>query len=103
MEEMIAAILVPLGLFGTIIAIVSMKHKQRIEELKVIRGQGAGGNVESEMRKLQEQIHDLRDTTTRYDMSFDAALQRLESRMGHLEAQQRESDSQVHLTQNQQG
>ena len=29
----------------------------------------------------------LRDTTTRYDMSFDTALQRLENRMAYLEQQ----------------
>ena len=38
--------------------------------------------IESVRRELTE----LRDTTTRYDMSFDTALQRLESRIGNLES-----------------
>src|SRR5437879_841150 len=85
-----AAILIVI--FGFVLAIVSMKHKHKIEEMRVLRGEGGGvqGDVSSELRKLQEQLHELRDTTTRYDMSFDAALQRLESRVGHMEAQQRE-------------
>ena len=39
----------------------------------------------NEIQALRQQMVELRDTTTKYDMSFDAALQRLESRMGHLE------------------
>ena len=48
---------------------------------------GAQGNsvVVEEMQKLKQQVAELRDTTTRYDISFDAALQRIESRVGHLE------------------
>jgi hypothetical protein len=91
-------ILIPLAFFGFIYAVMKMKHQARIAELQAIRGQGAGTEVASEIRKLQEQIHELRDTTTRYDMSFDAALQRLESRVSHLETQQRQSSSQVNLS-----
>ena len=87
MEE---AILIPIAFFVFIYALVRMKHHQRLEEMKVLRGQGVGSDAVNEIRQLQQQIHELRDTTTRYDMSFDAALQRLESRVGHLEAQQRE-------------
>ena len=87
---MAESILIPIAFFAFIYGIVRMKHQQRLEEMKVLRGQGAGNDAVNEIRLLQQQIHELRDTTTRYDMSFDAALQRLESRVGHLEAQQRE-------------
>jgi hypothetical protein len=37
------------------------------------------------MRDLKRQIEELRDTTTKYDMSFDTALQRIESRVSNVE------------------
>ena len=43
------------------------------------------GGVMNELRALREQMTELLDMTTRYDMSFDAALQRMESRMAHVE------------------
>ena len=97
MEE----ILIPLMVFGFIIAMASMKHRHKLDEMRVLRGEGIGasGDVMAEIRKLQEQIHELRDTTTRYDMSFDAALQRLESRVSHVESQQRELTSQAGVAQ----
>jgi hypothetical protein len=92
-------ILVPLGFFAFVFAIARMKQQARIAELQMMRGQGVDGNVASEIRQLREQLHELRDTTTRYDMSFDSALQRLESRVSHLETQQRETSAQVNVTQ----
>lgn len=100
MAETLAAVIVPLSFFGSILTWVWMRQHHRIEELKVIRGQGAGGaDLANEIRQIQQQLHELRDTTTRYDMSFDAALQRLESRVSHLEVQQQETQGQVNLTQ----
>ena len=34
---------------------------------------------------LRQEVADLRDTATRYDVSFDTALQRVEARVGFLE------------------
>jgi hypothetical protein len=91
---MAESILIPIAFFAFVYSLVRMKHQQRLEEMRVLRGQGGGTEVVTELRQLQQQLHELRDTTTRYDMSFDAALQRLESRVGHLEAQQRETEAQ---------
>jgi hypothetical protein len=67
-----------------IIAIVAaFKHKS--EELRIKAGMMGDANVASQLREIQNQITELRDTTTRYDMSFDSALQRIESRVGNLE------------------
>ena len=35
---------------------------------------------------LRKEVADLRDTATRYDVSFDTALQRIEGRVGFLES-----------------
>jgi hypothetical protein len=82
-------------IFGSITAIVSMKHRHKMEEMRILRGEGGKNVAGDDLRKLQEQIHELRDTTTRYDMSFDAALQRLEARVSHIESQQRQASPQV--------
>ena len=60
-------------------------HNRKMMELKLKMRQGADDSTLAEMRALKEQIAELRDTTTRYDMSFDAALQRIESRVSHVE------------------
>jgi uncharacterized coiled-coil protein SlyX len=41
---------------------------------------------DAEIQRLQQQITELRETTTRYDVSFDSALQRLERRIAEVEA-----------------
>ena len=80
-----AALLIPLmALAIPIVAIVaSFKHKAK--ELEIKAGLGADSSLASELRDMKNQIAELRDTTTRYDMSFDSALQRIESRVGNLE------------------
>jgi hypothetical protein len=60
-------------------------HQRRMLELKMMAGSTADSGLVSELQALAQQVAELRDTTTRYDMSFDSALQRIESRVGHLE------------------
>ncbi len=42
--------------------------------------------LEAEVKRLQTELTELRETTTRYDVSFDSALQRLERRLADAEA-----------------
>ncbi len=49
----------------------------------------ANPQVGVELAELRKQVEALRDTTTKYDLSFDTALQRLESRMSHMEERQK--------------
>jgi hypothetical protein len=46
-----------------------------------------GGNTETlrAIEELRKEVAELRDTTTRFDMSFDAAITHLEQRMDRLE------------------
>jgi hypothetical protein len=60
-------------------------HQRKMLEIKLRGGMASDSNVLKELQEMKQQIADLRDTTTRYDMSFDAALQRMESRMGMVE------------------
>ena len=73
-----------------------------LDELKALRGDvaelqsgraaagvpgraGANSDVIGRLDQLQQEIAALRDTTTQFDMSFDAALDRLERRLDRVE------------------
>ena len=81
MEGIIAVTLI----FGIPVIAILTNHVRKMEEIRSQRGQSADANVVGEIRALKEQFNELRDTTTKYDMSFDAALQRIENRVNHLE------------------
>ena len=65
-----------------IVAIV-LRHRERMTALKQ-RIDGAPAVV-AELQNLRSELTQLRETTTRYDMSFDAALQRVEERVESVE------------------
>ena len=72
-------------IFGWPVIKILTNHHARILEMKLRLPEQSGNAVLSELRELKEQMNELRDTTTRYDISFDAALQRMESRMTNVE------------------
>ena len=74
------------GLFTWLIIASILKHQRKMVELKAKVGYHQAEMSSNELREISRQITELRDTTTRYDMSFDSALQRLESRVGNLES-----------------
>ena len=84
------------GLFTWLTVMGVLKHQRKMAELQVRSGYQVGTNNSSqELLELTRQIAELRDTTTRYDMSFDSALQRLESRVGNLENKSAQSTTPV--------
>ena len=72
-------------IFGLPVIGILTSHHRKVLELKAKMGGTVDSNVAAELSELKKQVSELRDTTTRYDLSFDAALQRMESRMGHME------------------
>ena len=84
MGELIGLVAIVM-IFGIPITAILAGHHKNVLEMKLKMRQGGDQDVVSELRDLKQQMVDLRDTTTRYDLSFDAALQRLESRMGTVE------------------
>lgn len=72
-------------IFGLPIIAVVTSHQRKLMEMKLKLGAQTQSTPSREMQDLKRAIDELRDTTTRYDISFDAALQRIESRVGHLE------------------
>ena len=81
----VIAVFIPIvALFIPIVAIMA-KHHHNLVEMRLKMHQQGDHSVMSEMLQLKAQIADLRDTSTRFDMSFDTALQRIEARTGKLE------------------
>src|SRR5258708_37633314 len=81
MESTIAVLLI----FGIPVIAIITSHQRKMMEMKLMLGVQKESTPSLELQELRRAIDELRDTTTRYDISFDAALQRIESRVGHLE------------------
>lgn len=86
-----------IGLAGVImvfsipISAIWMHHQREMAKIKSARGDGDKGDVKGsaevvrELQAMRQEMALLRDTTTKFDMSFDAALSRLEQRMDKAE------------------
>lgn len=62
-----------------------LKHRQKMAEIKMRTIQNTDTATLAAMEQLRDELRQLRDTTMRYDMSFDAALTRLEERVERVE------------------
>jgi hypothetical protein len=60
-------------------------HKRKLEEIKGRQRSTIDKSTVEAIDALRKEMAALRDMTTQYDMSFDTALKRLESRVGHVE------------------
>ncbi|MBC8138892.1 MAG: hypothetical protein H8F28_23700 [Fibrella sp.] len=83
--EGIAGVVAVAGLFGWIPVMVWWKHRIRLEEIRSQRGAGMNEEAVAALREMQRELRDLRETTTRFDLSFDAGLDRLEERVVRVE------------------
>ena len=83
MGEFIGLVAVVL-IFGTGFMAVWGEHQRKLLEARARLGNQDSGTLE-ELQRLRKEVQELRDTTTRYDMSFDTALQRIESRVSNVE------------------
>ncbi|MDX1932070.1 MAG: hypothetical protein SFU56_05650 [Capsulimonadales bacterium] len=63
-----------------------LQHRERMASMKYgVEGSPA---LQEEIRRLRQEVAELRETTTRFDMSFDAGLARVEDRLGVVEQEQ---------------
>ena len=83
MEDLVAIIAVS-GLFGWIPIMVYMKHKIHLETLR-LQGK-AGAETLQAVEELRAEVRQLRDTSTKFDVAFDAALDRMEQRVDRVES-----------------
>jgi hypothetical protein len=60
-------------------------HRRKLEEIRLRHKTDISGETKAAIEALRKEMAGLRDTTTEYDVSFDTALHRIESRVGTLE------------------
>lgn len=72
-------------MFATPIVAILAYHHLKVVEMKLKAR--SNETVREELERLRAEFEQFRDTASRYDLSFDTALQRLESRIENLERQ----------------
>lgn len=83
------ALMIPiLALMIPIIAIIMTTMTKFLKDMAEIRARTAAqpsSQVAEELSKMRREMAELRETSTKFDMSFDAALTRLEQRVDRIE------------------
>jgi uncharacterized protein HemX len=91
MHGEVIAIIIALGLGWPVwITMLIARHREKMRMLE-LKQHGSPGLVE-EVQALRRELTQLRETTTRFDMSFDATLDRLERRMDNLDHRGRSAE-----------
>lgn len=76
-------------IFAVVLVISAMaiitEHLQKMAKIKAQGQQRGNEEILKAVETLRREVAQLRDTTTQYDVSFDSALQRIESRVESLE------------------
>lgn len=91
-NEVLALILgIPAGtlvmLTPVFITRLIISHREKMAKIRY-GSEGAPGLLE-EIAALRREVTELRETTTKFDMAFDASIDRLESRMDRVEQERR--------------
>ncbi len=60
-------------------------HQRKLAEIKASGVQSNDNSLRSEVEALRAEVASLRDTTTKFDLSFDSQLTQLETRLERTE------------------
>lgn len=82
------ALCIPFAALSIPVTAIVTSHLRALAEIKARTASGLAPEIRAEMSEIKNQLADLRDTTTKFDMTFDAALDRLEQRVGRVEERQ---------------
>lgn len=110
METFVGDVLQPLAVFGGIAMVIWASAKAKLEHRKLdmmsgrqqqpsqasqaapegnqfplVSGAKQDSAVLAELRGLKQQISEMQSTGHQFDLAFDAALERMEQRVAHLE------------------
>jgi ribosomal protein L16 Arg81 hydroxylase len=83
--ETLVAIVGTLMVFGIPISAIWTSHFRKLAEIKARQQGDISAETRAQLAAMREEMAALRDTTTKFDMSFDAALSRLEQRVDRIE------------------
>lgn len=79
-------VLIPIvAISGGIIKSILASQEKRLK-MRLKMQQGENDEFKKQIADLRAEIAALRDTSTQFDLSLDNSVQRLESRVGHLES-----------------
>ncbi|GAB4462664.1 MAG: hypothetical protein OHK0029_29900 [Armatimonadaceae bacterium] len=81
MDDIAAIVAISLIFGGIPISAILTYHLRKIAEIKARASGGNTNEIRQELQAIRQEMAELRDTSTRFDMSFDAAISRLEQRM----------------------
>ena len=100
---LIALVAIALGVSGMVFGLpfyaLWSHHKRKLEEIKARQRTNIDAETRAALDALRAEMAALRDTTTQYDVSFDTALRRLESRISHIEQKSLESQGREYVGQ----
>lgn len=110
LESVIGDVLQPLSVFGGVALVIWASAKAKLEHRKLdmmggrqsapnqasqsvpennqfplVSGAKQDSAVLAELRGLKQQISEMQSTAHQFDLAFDAALERMEQRVAHLE------------------
>ncbi len=71
--------------FGVPMIAIWTSHQRKMLEMKLQLRDHTETGVNAELEALRQEVRSLRDTSMQYDLSFDAALQRMEQRVERME------------------
>ena len=82
-------------LFGVSIPIVALitSHLREMAKIKARQGTELSAEVRAELNEIKQHLSELREMTTKFDLSFDTALTRLEERVERVEQRQSAASS----------
>ena len=86
----LVAIIGTCAVFAVPITAIVTSHQRKMAELKtrvgiVTDGGSVLNDVKNDITALRREVASLRDTSTTFDVSFDAAISRLEQRVDRIE------------------
>ncbi|MDX1932069.1 MAG: hypothetical protein SFU56_05645 [Capsulimonadales bacterium] len=88
MDHGTIALFIPIVALFIPISAIWTHHLRQMAEIKAQQGKTIAPDVRQDLNEIKQQLSELRDTTTRFDMSFDAAITTLERRMDNFEQAQ---------------
>ena len=83
-----------LCVFGIPLSAIWGHNRRKMMELKYRLNKGDDASVHAAVEALRAEVRALRDTSMQYDISFDSALQRVESRVDQMERRALSADPQ---------
>jgi hypothetical protein len=73
--------------FGIPLMAIWTSHVRKLAEIKASGTKSNDNSLRAEVEALRAEVASLRDTTTKFDLSFDSQLTQLETRMERSESQ----------------